>query len=39
LGETTKMNKNKKENTCSICGVIIEEGLDHCDKCRNKYRV
>ena len=33
------MNKKKKENTCSICGVIIEEGLDHCDKCRNKYRV
>jgi hypothetical protein len=32
------MNKKKKENTCITCGVIIEDGLTHCDKCRNKYR-
>ena len=32
------MGNNKKENFCSICGVVIEEGLDHCDSCRNKYR-
>ena len=32
------MIKKTKENTCSICAVIIEAGLDHCDKCRNKYR-
>ncbi len=32
------MKKKTKENTCSICGVIIEAGLDHCGNCRNKYR-
>ena len=32
------MNEEKKENTCSICGVLIEDGLDHCDNCRSKYR-
>jgi len=32
------MNNEKKENTCSIFGVVIDEGLDHCDSCRSKYR-
>jgi len=32
------MNNEKKENTCSICGVVIEDGLAHCNNCRSKYR-
>ena len=28
----------ENENKCSICGVVIEKGLDHCDNCRSKYR-
>ena len=26
-------------NTCINYGVFIEDGLVHCDTCRNKYRI
>jgi hypothetical protein len=29
---------DNKENVCSVCGVIIDDGLDHCNNSRNKYR-
>ena len=32
------LNKNNL-NTCMNCGVFIEDGLAHCDACRNKYRI
>jgi hypothetical protein len=32
------IGEENNRNTCIDCGVIIDDGLVHCNNCRNKYR-